>query len=161
MQPKPKKLKEIQRNSQEIRRNFTARSENPKENEGLELVDTRGMDGSGDLLPGLLRRNGVSTWRVAEENESATKDQTKDTANLPVSSRSEVKSIRWLSSPGEAETSCKKIITPSMFPPSQEEASKMMLNRCFRIFPHDQDTGGFFVAVLRKCRGKKKVEREN
>ena len=73
-----------------------------RENEGLELVDTR-MDGSGDLLPGLLRRNGVSTWRVAEENESATKDQAKDTANMPVSGRSEVKSIRWLSSPGEAK----------------------------------------------------------
>lgn len=41
-------------------------------------------------------------------------------------------------------------IIPSMFPPPKENRSSMLLDRCLRLFPHDQDTGGFFVAVLEK-----------
>lgn len=38
----------------------------------------------------------------------------------------------------------------SMFPPSEEESQSMNLNYCMRLFPHLQDSGGFFVAVLEK-----------
>lgn len=44
----------------------------------------------------------------------------------------------------------KHYFKPSMFPPTPEEAKQMHLDRTFRILPHLQDTGGFFVAVLRK-----------
>jgi len=43
-------------------------------------------------------------------------------------------------------------IRASMFPPSSEEASKFHLERCLRCLPHDMDTGGFFVALLRKVK---------
>lgn len=45
-----------------------------------------------------------------------------------------------------------KLFVPSMFPPSsdKEGASDMHLERCFRILPHVQNSGGFFVALLRK-----------
>lgn len=36
----------------------------------------------------------------------------------------------------------------SMFPPSN--ANNLNLNRCLRLYPHLQDTGGFFVAVFKK-----------
>ena len=36
----------------------------------------------------------------------------------------------------------------------------MMLNRCFQIFPHDQDTGGFRGCPA-QVSGQEKVEREN
>jgi len=39
-----------------------------------------------------------------------------------------------------------------MFPPMPEEAQKFNLNLCLRILPHQQDTGGFFVAALKKTR---------
>ena len=39
---------------------------------------------------------------------------------------------------------------PSFFPPSDEKAKEMKLERCMRMLPQDQDTGGFFVAVLVK-----------
>lgn len=39
---------------------------------------------------------------------------------------------------------------PSMFPPSAEEAARMGLEKCLRCVPHDEDTGGFFVATFRK-----------
>ena len=38
----------------------------------------------------------------------------------------------------------------SLFPPTAEEAKWMHLERCMRCVPHDEDTGGFFVATLRK-----------
>jgi hypothetical protein len=38
--------------------------------------------------------------------------------------------------------------TRSMRPPAPEEARLMQLQRCHRVLPQDNDTGGFFVAVL-------------
>ena len=43
-------------------------------------------------------------------------------------------------------------IRESMFPPTPEEASKFQLERCLRCLPHDMDTGGFFVALLKKVK---------
>lgn len=37
-----------------------------------------------------------------------------------------------------------------MFPPPQEEAIEIGLHNTMRILPHDQNSGGFFVALLRK-----------
>lgn len=37
-----------------------------------------------------------------------------------------------------------------MFPPSLEEAEKMQLHHSMRMYPHDQNSGGFFVALLKK-----------
>lgn len=39
---------------------------------------------------------------------------------------------------------------PSMFPPTDAEAKEMNLYRSFRILPHAQNSGGFYVAVLKK-----------
>ena len=41
-------------------------------------------------------------------------------------------------------------VRPGCFPPSDEEAKDFALNRCIRCLPQDNDTGGFFVALLRK-----------
>ncbi|KAB0399281.1 hypothetical protein E2I00_013139, partial [Balaenoptera physalus] len=42
-------------------------------------------------------------------------------------------------------------IRPTMFPPKDPEKSQAMhLERCLRILPHHQNTGGFFVAVFVK-----------
>eukprot|EP00966_Prymnesium_polylepis_P053844 1244656-Prymnesium_polylepis.1 len=38
----------------------------------------------------------------------------------------------------------------SLFPPSEAAAAAMGLHRCVRLLPHDQDCGGFFVAVFEK-----------
>lgn len=43
-----------------------------------------------------------------------------------------------------------KAESSSMFSPSESEAKWMSLDRCVRIYPHLQDTGGFFVAVLQR-----------
>ena len=41
-------------------------------------------------------------------------------------------------------------VRKSCFPPTKEEADRFGLEKCLRCLPHDMDTGGFFVALLRK-----------
>jgi hypothetical protein len=53
---------------------------------------------------------------------------------------------RWEDVP---ETQRNSIVL-SMFPPTEKEAEVMHLDRALRIFPHLQDSGGFFVAILTK-----------
>lgn len=50
----------------------------------------------------------------------------------------------------EVPTLMQKRIRPSCFPPTAEEISKFNLEHCMRILPHDMNTGGFFVALLKK-----------
>ncbi|NXY89118.1 NSUN2 methyltransferase, partial [Alcedo cyanopectus] len=53
----------------------------------------------------------------------------------------------WKDVPSNRQTQ----IRPTMFPVKDEEKLKAMnLERCLRILPHHQNTGGFFVAVLIK-----------
>lgn len=39
-------------------------------------------------------------------------------------------------------------LLPSMIAPSVEEAKSLNLEKCLRVLPQDQNTGGFFIAVL-------------
>lgn len=43
-------------------------------------------------------------------------------------------------------------IRPTVFPPTPEEVQWMGLEKCMRCVPHDEDSGGFFVATLRRIR---------
>ncbi|XP_033831347.1 RNA cytosine C(5)-methyltransferase NSUN2 [Periophthalmus magnuspinnatus] len=87
----------------------------------LELVDA-----SADL-PGLKWMPGVTSWKL----------MTKDG--------------QWFSDWAAVPTSRHTQIRPTMFPPKDaEKLANMHLERCMRILPHHQNTGGFFVAVLFK-----------
>ena len=41
-------------------------------------------------------------------------------------------------------------IKMSMFPPTLEEAEKMQLHHSMRMLPHDHNSGGFFLALIKK-----------
>ncbi|KAM3596512.1 uncharacterized protein V6R79_015890 [Siganus canaliculatus] len=87
----------------------------------LELAD-----GSADL-PGLKWMPGVTSWKL----------MTKDG--------------QWYADWSEVPSSRHTQIRPTMFPPKDpEKLAGMHLERCMRILPHHQNTGGFFVAVLVK-----------
>lgn len=48
----------------------------------------------------------------------------------------------------------------TVFPPTEEEQGKFDLQNCMRIYPHLQNTGGFFVAVLEKIDPENKRDSE-
>ena len=85
------------------------------------LVDVSSM------LPDLKRNKGMEKWRVRAEG---TWYDTYDSV------------------PSKVVTSRK--LLPTMFAPSAEEVLGMHLDRCLRVLPHLQDTGGFFIAVFQR-----------
>lgn len=107
---------------------------NPIENEAVVAHLLRGAGGALELvdvhdrLPSLQRRPGLSSWKIMDEG-----------------------SMVVVSKPEELSDPQRRVsVTYSMLPPTAEEAARFHLDRCLRLMPHLQDTGGFFVAVLRK-----------
>ncbi|XP_062501509.1 RNA cytosine-C(5)-methyltransferase NSUN2-like isoform X2 [Corticium candelabrum] len=86
----------------------------------VELVDV-----SGDL-PGLKTCCGLHRWKL-------------------LSKRGE-----WFDSHDKVPEALKQGLCATMFPSSPEAAELMHLERCQRILPHHQNTGGFFIAVFHK-----------
>ncbi|TYZ62941.1 hypothetical protein PybrP1_003321 [[Pythium] brassicae (nom. inval.)] len=91
----------------------------------LELVDVA------DRLPRLKRRAGLSTWKVLG------------------SGHVEYASVEHAAAEGAASRGKNKI-TRTMFPPTTAEAAAFQLARCMRCVPHDENTGGFFICLLKK-----------
>ncbi|KAA6378731.1 MAG: putative NOL1/NOP2/Sun domain family, member 2 [Streblomastix strix] len=98
----------------------------------LELLDVS------QEIPLLKRRQGVSNWQVQDMGE-------------------QVKSFDLL------KNSRKKKLKHTLWPPrfeyieeyqiiDKDNLSPLHLERCLRIYPHLQDTGGFFIAVLTKVK---------
>ncbi|CAH2231732.1 jg14312 [Pararge aegeria aegeria] len=88
--------------------------------ESIKLVDVT------DLLPGLKFHKGMTHWRPASK-DMVFYDKFEDVPE------------KW-----------QTVVRPQMFPPKSEDLDKFHLDRCIRILPHHQDTGGFFVAVFEK-----------
>ncbi|KAG0307494.1 hypothetical protein BGZ98_000147 [Dissophora globulifera] len=109
---------------------YSTCSLNPMENEAVVAEMLTRANGTLELvdvsteLPLLKRRPGISDWKVFTR-EGAVVDKIEDV-------------------PSDA----KGKYFPSMWP--SKDASKLHLDRCLRIYPHLQDTGGFFVAVFKK-----------
>lgn len=75
-----------------------------------------------DQLPGLVRRPGLNNWNVMDR----------------------LGKIR--DSCTEVQENPKWKLVEGMFPPKEP----LPLDKCIRVYPHLQDTGGFFIAVLEK-----------
>lgn len=52
----------------------------------------------------------------------------------------------------DVEPEWQQRVRASCFPPTDEEAKRFQLHKCLRSLPQDMDTGGFFVALLKKVK---------
>ncbi|XP_051527447.1 RNA cytosine C(5)-methyltransferase NSUN2 [Myxocyprinus asiaticus] len=112
---------------------YSTCSLNPIEDEAVIAALLEKSEGALELaeasadLPGLKYMPGITSWKVM------------------------TKEGQWYSDWSEVPTSRHTQIRPTMFPPTNpEKLANMRLERCMRILPHHQNTGGFFVAVLVK-----------
>ncbi|KAL1519546.1 hypothetical protein AB1Y20_023061 [Prymnesium parvum] len=85
-----------------------------------------------EVLPLLRRREGTREWRVADHVEC-----------------DEEVSLRFHASYDDALRDGMEHAVPTLWP-AASGAAHLPLERCSRLLPHDQDTGGFFIALLRK-----------
>ncbi|RLN91580.1 hypothetical protein BBJ28_00017097 [Nothophytophthora sp. Chile5] len=126
---------------------YSTCSLNPVENEAVVAELLRRSDGAlelvdcSEMLPGLVTRPGITSWEVAWQARTA-----KGEARAPLQWFDRYETV-----PGFLQGSR---ILRSMFP-SASDTQRHALTRCLRLFPTDQNTGGFFVALLRKVRGVK------
>lgn len=103
---------------------YSTCSTNPLENEAVIAAalkanaTIRTVDCS-DRLPGLVRHEGMTSWKVFGKDGKLREQGATD-------------------------------ILESVFPPSEEEAKALHLENCMRVYPHDQNTGGFFITCLEK-----------
>eukprot|EP00123_Amoebidium_parasiticum_P015399 comp22951_c0_seq1/m.36408 comp22951_c0_seq1/g.36408 ORF comp22951_c0_seq1/g.36408 comp22951_c0_seq1/m.36408 type:complete len:790 (-) comp22951_c0_seq1:743-3112(-) len=88
----------------------------------LELVDVS------DRLPNLKRRPGLTDWKVMAVGEDNKWKMVESIDEVPEPQRKKYKK--------------------SMF--AQPDLEELGIKKCVRVVPHDQDTGGFFIALLKK-----------
>eukprot|EP01132_Coremiostelium_polycephalum_P004721 gene4721-5895_t len=112
---------------------YSTCSMNPVENEAVVVELLTRTEGAMRLVdvsaeyPQLIRAPGIYSWPVVDKEGSFEKFE-----DMP-------------------ET--KKYKHPrTLFPPTLELAKELHLERCMRVYPHFQDTGGFFIAVLEKVK---------
>ncbi|KAF3768034.1 hypothetical protein M406DRAFT_90614 [Cryphonectria parasitica EP155] len=121
---------------------YSTCSMNPIENESViaAAVERCGLDNVEILdcsneLPGLQRKPGLKTWKVMDK-QGRIWNNWGEVEAWTAESREKV-------IPGK--------LTPTMFPRAQEEGRpEVPLERCIRIYAHQQDTGGFFIVALHK-----------
>ncbi|PLB48375.1 S-adenosyl-L-methionine-dependent methyltransferase [Aspergillus steynii IBT 23096] len=119
---------------------YSTCSMNPIENEAVISSAIDRCGGSANVkiidcsneLPGLKRVPGMKSWTVMDR-EGRIWNNWKE-----IEEKREQEGISGLGR-----------IAEGMFPPSGENAD-LPLDRCIRIYPHLQDTGGFFITVLEK-----------
>ncbi|CAG8485723.1 12913_t:CDS:10 [Acaulospora morrowiae] len=109
---------------------YSTCSMNPLENEAVVAEVLRRCRGNlqlvdvSDQLPQLIRAPGLTTWKVMSKENV------------------------WVDSLEDINPKYRKKYERSLWPPSN--ANDLNLEKCMRIYPHFQDTGGFFIAVLQK-----------
>ncbi|KAI8811757.1 S-adenosyl-L-methionine-dependent methyltransferase [Cladochytrium replicatum] len=107
---------------------------NPIEDEAVVAAALNLSEGSlrildvSDKLPALRRKSGLSTWKVMFPSGTI------------CDSHEEV--------PEEDKKKAKRGIPETLFTP--KNAAELGLEKCVRVYPHLQDTGGFFICLLEK-----------
>ena len=129
----------------------------------VELIDCPKFDN-------VKLRNGVSKWRVAEyQHDHDNSDNSQDDPDVSSDGRQLTKqylqwydtyedAVRRVGNAHDDSTERKnKVATtmniPTLWPPNDTDHSDIVqsLSKCQRLLPQDQNSGGFFIALIRKC----------
>ncbi|GAO16837.1 hypothetical protein UVI_02053750 [Ustilaginoidea virens] len=122
---------------------YSTCSMNPVENESVVASAIERCGGGGnveildcsDQLPNLVRRPGMRKWRIMDKS-CRTWETWEEVEKF---AREENDGVV----PGR--------VSQTMFPKLEgTECHDLPLERCMRVYPHLQDTGGFFITVLEK-----------
>ncbi|TFK82297.1 S-adenosyl-L-methionine-dependent methyltransferase [Polyporus arcularius HHB13444] len=118
---------------------YSTCSINPVENEAVVAAALKSIPGfelidMSNHLPGLVLRPGLTSWKPTVTREINTDFATYQD---------------YIQTLDESQRASSKMLE-SHWPPSAAEAESLHLSRCLRIYPHLQDTGGFFIAILQK-----------
>jgi multisite-specific tRNA:(cytosine-C5)-methyltransferase len=131
---------------------YSTCSMNPVENEAVVASAIAASGGIGkvqlvdvsDHLPNLKRKPGLNKWKVLDT--SAINGEEK--INHMFTSWDSFLATKEKYEKEEPGRQFSNKISPGVFPPSEDQG--IPLERCVRVYPHQQDTGGFFIAVLEK-----------
>jgi len=101
------------------------------------------------LLPTFKRQSGVSDWKIATYEQGQTDDN--DGGNdSDEGAGDDFGTLRYFASYEDARKAGMEQAKKTMWPKSDEDY--MHLELCSRLLPQAQDTGGFFVSLLRRNR---------
>jgi multisite-specific tRNA:(cytosine-C5)-methyltransferase len=142
---------------------YSTCSMNPIENEAVVAAALRASGGTvslvdqSDMLPELKRRKGLTSWKVYAAKgkpKLPTKDASDNGEGQSKGSnvdayRQELPEMPYVEKWQGLDEELREKVPETLWPTGDEES--LHLERCMRIYPHDQNTGGFFVAVLEKC----------
>lgn len=135
---------------------YSTCSMNPVENEAVVAAAIEASGGNSkvrlvdcsDLLPNLKRKPGLNAWKVLDTSQVSVGGE--KMAHM-FSSWDMFQKAKAKYEVEEPERSFSNKITPGCFPPvPTSEEERIPLEHCIRVYPHLQDTGGFFIAVLEK-----------
>lgn len=135
---------------------YSTCSMNPVENEAVVAAAIEACGGVSKVqlvdcsnhLPKLKRKPGLNVWKVLDTS-SVTAGGEK-TAHMFTNWEAYQKAKAKYEIDEPARQFSTKI-TAGCFPPlPRSEEERIPLERCIRVYPHQQDTGGFFIAIIEK-----------
>lgn len=97
-------------------------------------------------IPGLQRRQGLCHWRIADlKDVDAQQSQSDDNDD-------EIPHLAWYDTYQDARNHKMENAVPTMWPRRGDNADNdnLHMDRCIRLWPQDHDTGGFFLALIRR-----------
>ena len=120
---------------------YSTCSLNPVENESVVAAAIALCGGpdkveileSSEMLPQLKRKPGLKSWKIMDKSGRLWRNWDE---------------VEAYAASEEGDGVAPSRIVPSMF--ANEASDQLPLERCLRVYPHLQDTGGFFIVVLQK-----------
>eukprot|EP00956_Cyclotella_meneghiniana_P004771 scaffold5874_cov29-Cyclotella_meneghiniana.AAC.2 len=96
-----------------------------------------------NLLLGFVHRPGIMEWKVGFYNHDNTEDDEES---------DDFGSIAFCDDEEEAKQCGHADAVATLWPPKHGDIEKLHLNRCVRLLPQDNDTGGFFLGLIKRLK---------